>query len=411
MKTIFRQVSVFNGHDEQLAHNRDVIIEDGTIAAIAEHGVSVDGAEVIEGGGRVLMPGLIDNHVHIYATTPNVQAFRTMPPTYAAHYAARFMDHALKCGFTTIRDVGGGDIGAANALRDKMLVGPRLYFGGRALSQTGGHGDLRHAEEDGLLHCCGCGGADNLITVVVDGVDAVRAATREELRRGASHIKIMGSGGVASPTDPLDRCQFADEEILAIVDEATRWGSYVAAHCHPTEAIRRCAQLGVRTIEHGSLIDQPTAAFVAEKGAFVVPTLATAFALKEDGPKLGLPPVSYEKLLRVVDRMVESLEIMHAEGVQMGFGTDLLGAAHVRQCTEFTLRAKVLRPIDILRAACSVNAEILNENGRLGRVVEGAHADLLLVDGNPLEDISLLAADGEKLAAIMLGGKFVKRAC
>lgn len=409
MKTIFRQATVFDGWDAKLAGNRDVVVEGGEITCIAEHGLPTDGAEVIDCGGRVLMPGLIDCHVHIYATTPNVQAFRTMPPTFAAHYSARFMAHALKCGFTTVRDVGGGDIGAAKALQEELVVGPRLYFGGRALSQTGGHGDLRHAEEDGALHCCGCGAGDNLITVVVDGVDAVRAATREELRRGAHHIKIMGSGGVASPTDPLDRCQFADEEILAIVDEAQRWGTYVAAHCHPAEAIRRSAALGVRSIEHGSLIDTPTADFVAKKGAFVVPTLATAFALKEEGPKLGLPPVSYEKLLRVVDRMVESLEIMRSAGVSMGFGTDLLGPQHVRQCTEFGLRAKVLPPIEILRSACAVNAEILNETGRLGCVKEGARADLLLVDGNPLEDLSLLEADGENLLAVMLDGKFVKR--
>jgi len=400
---------MFDGWDAKLAKNRDAVVEGGIITRIAEHGLPIDGADVVECAGRVLMPGLIDCHVHIYATTPNVQAFRSMPPTYAAHYSSRFMAHALKCGFTTVRDVGGGDIGAAKALQEKMVVGPRLFFGGRALSQTGGHGDLRHAEEDGVLHCCGCGAGDNLITVVVDGVDAVRAATREELRRGAHHIKIMGSGGVASPTDPLERYQFADEEILAIVDEAERWGTYVAAHCHPAEAIRRSAALGVRSIEHGSLIDAPTAAFVAEQGAFVVPTLATAFALKEDGPKLGLPPVSYEKLLRVVDRMVESLEIMLDAGVKMGFGTDLLGPQHVRQCSEFGLRANVLPPIEILRWACSVNAEILNQTNKLGSVKEGAQAYLLLVDGNPLEDISLLATDGDNLSIIMLEGQFIKR--
>lgn len=320
------------------------------------------------------------------------------------------MRHALECGFTTIRDVGGGDIGAARALKEGLVAGPRLFFGGRALSQTGGHGDMRSAEEEGALHCCGCGGHGDLITVVVDGVDAVRAATREELRRGAAHIKIMGSGGVASPSDPLERCQFSDGEILAAVDEATRWGAYVAAHCHPTEAIRRCAALGVRSIEHGSLIDEATAGFVAERGAFVVPTLATGFALKEDGPRLGLPPVSYEKLLRVVDRMVEGLAIMARAGVRMGFGTDLLGEQHVRQCTEFTLRAQALPALEILRSACAINAELIGQAGRLGCIRPGAAADLLLVDGNPLDDIALLAADGRNLKAIMLAGVFHKRA-
>lgn len=409
MTVIFRGAKVFDGWDGKLAENRDVVIEDGTITKVVESGVPTDGAEVIECAGKVLMPGLIDAHVHIYIAALNNTLVK-MPPTYLAHYATNFMAHALKCGFTTVRDVGGGDIGAARALKDKMVAGPRLFYGGRALSATGGHGDFRDAEDEGHVHCCGCGSGSNLITVIVDGVDEARKATREELRRGASHIKIMGSGGVMSPTDPLERCQFADEEILAIVDEAERWGTYVAAHCHPDEAIRRSATLGVRTIEHGSLITPDTAAFVAEKGSFVVPTMATAFALKDKGPEMGVPPVSYEKLLRVVDRMVESLDHLLKAGTKMGFGTDLLGPFHVRQCTEFGLRAQVLPPLEILRSACAVNAEILGETGKLGCVKEGAHADLLLVDGNPLEDISLLGADGEKLSAIMLGGEFVKQA-
>jgi imidazolonepropionase-like amidohydrolase len=220
----------------------------------------------------------------------------------------------------------------------------------------------------------------------------------------------MGSGGVASPTDPLDRCQYSDEEIRAAVDEAERAGSYVAAHCHPAEAVHRAAALGVKSIEHATLIDQSTAEFVAEKGSIAVPTMATIVALVEEGDKLGLPPVSLEKLRRVGDAALSSLEIMKKAGVKMGFGTDLLGRLHVRQSSEFTLRGQVLPAIDVLRSVCSVNAELLGQTGQLGCIREGAVADLLVVDGNPLEDISVLGAGGEHLPVIMKDGSFHKRA-
>jgi imidazolonepropionase-like amidohydrolase len=219
----------------------------------------------------------------------------------------------------------------------------------------------------------------------------------------------MGSGGVASPTDPLDRCQYSDEEIRAAVEEADRAGCYVAAHCHPKEAVRRAAALGVKSIEHATLIDQPTADYVAEKGAFTVPTMAILVGLLEEGEKLGLPPVSMEKLKRIGDSAFSTLEIMKRAGVRMGFGTDLLGSLHVRQSTEFTLRAQVLPAVDVLRSACTVNAELLGQTGKLGCIREGAIADILVVDGNPLQDISVLGSGGDRLSIIMKEGSFHKR--
>jgi imidazolonepropionase-like amidohydrolase len=247
------------------------------------------------------------------------------------------------------------------------------------------------------------------MSVVVDGADSVRRAVREELRRGANHIKIMASGGVASPTDPLDRCQFSDEEIRAAVEEADRAGSYVAAHCHPKEAVYRAARLCVKSIEHATMIDSETADFVAQKGAFVVPTISTLIALFEEGSELGLPEKSVEKVRRVADCAIASLEIMKRAGVRMGFGTDLLGSQHARQSTEFTLRAQVLSPIDILRSACVVNADLLGQAGRLGCIRKGAVADILVVDGNPLDDITLLGPNSTGIAMIMKNGKFHKR--
>lgn len=189
-----------------------------------------------------------------------------------------------------------------------------------------------------------------------------------------------------------------------------RAGSYVATHCHPAEAVRRSVALGVRSIEHATLIDRETADFVAERGAFAVPTMATLAALAEEGEQLGFPAISIEKLRRIGDRAFDSLEIMRRAGVKMGLGTDLLGAQHVRQATEFTLRARVLPAIDILRSACAINAELLGQTGLLGTIREGAIADILLVDGNPLEDITLLARNGESLLVIMKDGRFHKRA-
>lgn len=409
--TVFRSARVFDGESEVLRDGLDVVVANGVIGQISERRLETGAdTEVIECKGRVLMPGLIDAHVHVYAAGLNTTRLAQTPMSYLAHFATQFLQTSLDRGFTTVRDVAGADVGLALAIKDGLLDHvPRLFYGGRALSQTGGHGDFRpgdHALD--ALPCCGCGFHADVLAVVVDGADAVRRAVREELRRGASHIKIMGSGGVASPTDPLDRCQFSDAEIMAAVEETDRAGSYVAAHCHPKEAVRRAAALGIRSIEHATLIDRETAEFVAEKGSFVVPTMATIIALAEEGKKLGFPQVSLEKLKRVSDAALSSLEIMKRAGVKMGLGTDLLGPLHVRQSTEFTLRASVLPTIDVLRSACVVNAELLGQSGRLGCIREGAFADLLVVDGNPLEDISVL--NGEKrIAAIMKDGKFYKR--
>jgi imidazolonepropionase-like amidohydrolase len=407
---LFRNSRIFDGDSGSLRDDLDVLVSGGAINRISKALLVADSqTEVVDCGGRTLMPGLIDVHVHVYLAGLNLTRLAQSPMSYLAHFAARFLRASLDRGFTTLRDVGGGDVGLASALRDGLVDGaPRLFYGGRAISQTGGHADFRPGDH-ALPHACECGCHVDALSVIADGADAVRHAVREEFRRGASHVKLMASGGVASPTDPLERCQYSDAEILAAVDEANRAGSYVATHCHPAEAVRRSAALGVRSIEHATLIDRETAEFVAERGAFAVPTMVTFFTLLEEGERLGFPAVSMEKLRRVGDRALAGLEIMKRAGVNTGFGTDLLGALHVHQSREFAIRAQVLSPIDILRSACTINAELLGQSGRLGCIREGAAADLLVVDGNPLEDISLLAAGGDRLSVIMKGGQFHKR--
>ena len=403
---LFENATLFDGLSAETPDGMFVLVEGQHIREVSDRPIRNDRAQRIDCSGRTLMPGLIDNHVHIYGESLKVQPPEP-PITYRAQYAQKFLRHILSCGFTTVRDVGGGDHGMAMALRDGFLDGPRFFYGGVFLTQTGGHGDMRPAHQGSDF--CTCGSLRNSFSVVADGVDECMKATREELRKGAHHIKIMASGGVVSPTDPLDRCQYSDAEIRTIVEECRRHGAYVAAHCHPAEAIRRCAELGVRSIEHGTLIDADTARVVADRGAYVVPTMATIFALKDIGRELGLGAASYDKLLMVADAAIAGLSVMKTAGVKMGFGTDLLGQTHTRQCSEFTLRREALDAFDILHSATAVNAEILGLQGRLGVVAPGAFADLLVVDGNPLRDLNLLAADGAHLSVILNDGRFAKR--
>jgi imidazolonepropionase-like amidohydrolase len=218
----------------------------------------------------------------------------------------------------------------------------------------------------------------------------------------------MGSGGVASPTDPIWMNQYREDEIRAIVNECTERRTYAAAHCHPASAVRRCVEFGVRSIEHGTLIDDDTARFVAERGAYIVPTMVVIFALVEMGKELGFPAVSLEKAEYAYKQALSGMDKMRSAGVKIGFGTDLLGSTYVQECREFTIRSEVFTPLELLRQATSVNAELMMEQGKLGCIAPGAHADLLVVDGDPLRDISLLAADGRNLRMIVRGGEIVK---
>lgn len=404
-RIIFENACLFDGVSRETPDGMFVLVENDRIVEVSDKPISGSADQIIDCSGKTLMPGMIDAHIHIYVSSTNLHTLR-WPSTYNAHYAAKFLKHILSCGFTTVRDIAGGDHGMALALRDGLLEGPRFFYGGLCLSQTGGHGDDRAPEEP--TDFCTCAVEYHALARIADGVDDCIKAVRDELRKGAHHIKIMASGGVMSPADPIDRCQYSEAEIRAMVEEATRHGAYLAAHCHPPEAIRRCVEYGVRSIEHGTLIDEETAKLVAEKGAFVVPTMAVIHALKDEGKELGVSQASLEKLDDIFEQAVAGLGVMKAAGVKMGFGTDLLGEQHVRQGTEFAIRARILEPYDILHSATAVNAALLQRERELGCVKPGAYADLLLVDGNPMEDISILAEKGAHIPLIMKGGEFVK---
>ena len=406
MAVSFINARIFNGVDDGYIDESTVVVEGARIVEISRAGAgSRSTADIFDVGGKTLMPGLIDAHCHVLGSSVSIAEVDNQPLTYVAQYAARMLRHALRCGFTSVRDVAGGEAGIARAVDEDLIEGPRVYFAGRALSMTGGHGDLRDPID--ALGACRCG-AEGRLSLVVDGKEAVRAAVREELRRGAHCIKLMMSGGVLSPSDPIWMDQFADEEVLTAVEEAARRRKYVAAHCHPAASIARAARLGVRTIEHATLIDGASADAVKKAGAFVVPTLVIGHALLESSRAGGLPSWAAAKLKEVVDHSLRGLELMHEKGLKIGFGTDLLGDFHTHQAREFLLRREVQPAAAILRSATSVNAEILQEP-TLGKVQPGCEADLIVVDGDPLRDIGVLAQDGRSILAVMKGGKFYKR--
>jgi imidazolonepropionase-like amidohydrolase len=404
---IFANAAVLDGTSRERREDHHVLIEGKHIREVSDRPIRSAAAEAIDLEGRTLMPGLIDAHVHVLAVDAALARLADRPVTLLTLQAAQVLEGMLARGFTTIRDAGGADGGLAEAVEEGLVRGPRIFPSGMALSQTGGHGDTRPRTQS-VVTCACCEGGINL-SRIADGVTECRRAARDELRKGATQIKILASGGVASPYDPIWNLQYSEEEVRAIVEEARAWHTYVLAHAYSPEAIRRSIDFGVRSIEHGNLIDRATAEHVAAADAFVVPTLVTYDALHRFGRELGFPEVSLAKLADVREAGLRSLGILQSAGVKIGYGTDLLGPMHRYQSREFVLRAEAMSPSEIIRSATIVNAELLNRSGELGVVAPGARADLITVDGNPLADISLLDGQGEHLTHIMKDGMFYKK--
>ena len=403
-QVLFENCTLLDTRAAQLLPDHHVLVEDDHIVEVSDHPIAAPVAVIIDVGGRTLMPGLIDAHAHATITTMSLEAMARKPVTLIMHEARPILEGMLSRGFTTIRDAGGADYGLAEAVDRGLVNGPRIFYCGRALSQTGGHGDQRPLSDSPRL--CACSVETDLLSHIADGVDAVRKAAREELRKGAHAIKIMASGGVASPSDPIWNTQYSRDEIRAIVEEAASWHTYVLAHAYTAKAIARAVEEGVRTIEHGNLIDGPTAELMAERNAFIVPTLVAYTAIDRFGRDFGFPDVSMRKVKDVLDSGLSSLRIFKEAGVRIGFGTDLLGELHEHQSEEFLIRAEVLSPMEIIQSATVVNAEILNQEGELGVIAPGATADILVVDGDPTEDLQLFQDQGAHLSVIMKAGMF-----
>lgn len=381
----------------EVAEGRIAATGTGPAPAVADQVRRIDAA------GATVLPGLVDAHVHILLTSFDAKEAASWTPGYATVRALREAERMLRRGFTTVRDVGGADHGMAQAIDEGLAVGPRLVFGGKALSQTGGHGDLRPRGDD-AMPCCQSRPA---FARIADGADAVRAAARDEFRKGAAHLKMIISGGVASPHDEISAVQYTDEEIRAAVVEAEHHNRYVTVHAYHPRGVNRALRAGVRCVEHGNLIDDETVNLLIDNDAFLVPTLVTYDQMARFGRRAGMPEASYQKIADVHEAALASLERAHEAGVNLVYGTDLIGPLQVAQLEEFNLRAQVQPAADILRAATSTAARLLNLEGRIGTLAVGAHADLLVVDGDPLEDISILTRPEQHLRHIIKSGEVI----
>ncbi len=405
---VFRNLSLLEPSVGEARPGMELRVEGDTVVEVSDRPIAAGAAEVVDCGGRVVMPGLIDSHVHVMLSEVFIPKLEAVPLTLATGRAAALMRGMIDRGFTTVRDTGGADWGIRQAVEEGNLIGPRLFIAGRAIGPTGGHSDARRRTDvfGSRCHCCN---AMAFFGCISDGPSEVRKAAREQMRQGADQVKIMMSGGVASPYDPLDLQQFSDGEIAAAVEEAAAFGRYVCAHAYTPETITRAAKGGVRTIEHGNLIDDTSAKAMAEKGMFLIANLVAYYAMKERAADFGMSGEMLAKNDLVIDGGLRSLEICKRAGVPVAYGTDLLGALQVDQSREFLLRREVLSPIEIIRSATTIGAQVVRMEGRLGTLAPGAFADLIVVDGNPLENLGVLQEQGRHLAAIMKGGQFHKR--
>ena len=400
---LLRNAQVLDVRSGELRPASHILIVDGAIASLDAEG-RADGADTIDIGGRIVMPGLCDMHVHVTAATADLSAIRHWSPAYVTAHAAQILNGMLMRGFTTVRDGGGADWGLAKAVDEDLIAGPRIFFCGHALSQTGGHGDMRSSGDDGA----GYGWLTPGLGWVCDGVSALRRACREEVRRGAHHIKLMVSGGVASPTDRIDSTQFSEEEIRAAVEEAEAANLYVMVHAYTARAINRALRCGAKTVEHGNLLDEDSIDLMLENNAFLVPTLSIYQALADEGIEAGLPEELYNKIFDVLDAGKRALDMAYSGGVKMAYGTDLLGQMHRRQLDEFAIRGEIIPAIDVLRAATCNAADLLGLAGKLGEIVEGASADLLVSEGHPLQDLTVMTEPETNLRLIMKAGRVYK---
>ncbi|MFA0236855.1 amidohydrolase family protein [Vibrio sp. 10N.222.55.C7] len=417
MKKLITNANVFNGVDNNLIENVSILIEDNLITQIGEVDATL-ADEIIDAQGGTVMPGLIDAHVHITLSAP-FNVIDTMTREEVAIRSAKISEEMLMRGFTTIRDVAGNTLGLKKSIDNGYATGPRILPSMAAISQTSGHSDYRqnqaqerlaNGHEDSPMMKLGA-------MKVADGRSEVLKAVREQLFMGASQIKIMAGGGASSTFDPLDTLQFTSDEMKAAVQAASDYGTYVAAHIHTSDAMRRAAEAGVMSFEHATIMDDDIAEIIKEKGIWVIPSYFTSSLIAER--KIPLPnEETYRKTERVGKAMFKSAELIKKYDIQnIAFGTDCVGETnvHATQLNELGAIEQVFDTITALRMATSNCGRLFEmstyqhpyQEGKLGQIVEGAYADLLIIDGNPLESVACVA-NTETQKLIMKDGKVYK---
>ncbi|KAK3669764.1 hypothetical protein LTR78_010337 [Recurvomyces mirabilis] len=401
--------------DGSVRKNATVTIVDGLIQSIEDYNESrlqllrQERSKVVDCSGMYLCPGLIDCHVHLMA----VPGFSDLNKAFGNANDVSVLRQPYVCaqmlqrGFTSVRDCGGAMSALKEAIQDGVFTGPRLFIAGHALSQSGGHADFRSSHD----HSMCCGGTTTGLGRVCNGVPECMQAVREEIRSGSDFIKIMGSGGVSSPTDKIDHLQFTGAEIRAMADCAANANTYITAHAYTSRAIRHCIENGARGIEHGNFLDESTAKLMVEKGCFLTPTLVTYAEMASSKWQGYLPIESAVKNTEVLRAGLRAIKIAAAAGVTICFGTDLLGPLGEAQSREFALRSEILSPLAILQSATSNAARLICQSNALGQVKTGFCADLLLLAQNPLEDITVLDKPETNVLAVIKEGRVHKSRC
>jgi len=391
----------------ELQPSFDVLVKDNHIHSVSSTPINCRDATVIDVGGRTLMPGLIDAHAHITGLSLSPKNV-SYPASNIAVAAANYLRNSLMDGFTTIREAGGADYSIARLLAQGEIVGPRLFYSGRALTQTGGGADFRTPYE--LTDPCGHISPFSVMSVIADGVDELRRAAREELRRGASQIKLFASGGVVFPSEAhATLYEYSEAELSAAVEEAASRSTYVMAHVYTDAGIRRCLKAGVRSIEHANFAREETVAMIAEAGAFFDPTFISLAQRIESASETRLSSSIVDNLTHTISCGQQVYRLAKKYDVPIAFGTDLWGPeAQKSQVREFEMRMNLDSPTNIIRSATTTNAELLMQKGELGTIAPGAYADLLVVDGDPLTDLRVMLDPRNNLKLIMKDGVIYK---
>lgn len=403
MRTVVRNGVVYEPLAGKHLGERTVVIEDGAIVEVVEGKWSGEVDVDLDARGRHVLPGFVDGHVHLSIHTMDFRRASREWDFERALAVAALSEATVRRGFTTVRDTGGDLRGLKQSIRRNLCGGPRIVSAGHMLSQTGGHGDLRGSVVDPPE--CGCQIITSPYAHVADGPSAVRKAARQSLRDGSDFIKIHTSGGVASPSDPLDSVQYTAEEVSTIVTEAEHRHTYVTAHAYSPESMRLAADNGVACLEHGNLVDAATASHLAGLGTTVVPTLVTYWAFRDHAEKFGFPERNQAKNDGLFEQGRAAIGLFRDAGVELGFGTDLLGEAQPYQNQEFAIRAELEPAVDVLRSMYVTNVRLCDLVGKIGTVSPGAHGDLVVTDVDPLEDLAALADPEAALAAVVQGGR------